>query len=168
MNIKMLQSEILQFIHPSHLQKCSFVFLYDLQQHCTGWYLQEWPFLKSFRWNGSRKKQLEGFRRGGGYGQKISNYTMYLSRIWLRKREGEKGKQLSVGETGTLITEVGPLVSTKEPNFLTFPAAQIAAPIPALFGKASEIFGAPNLIISMCNKLDGQQRPLFAPDTTKK
>ena len=38
--------------------------------------------------------------------------------IWSRNLDGEEGKQLSVGETGALITEVAaPLVSTKEHNF---------------------------------------------------
>ena len=76
------------------------------------------------------------------------------------RNEGEKGKQLSVGETGALITEVGPLVSTKEPNFLgqnfnLFSRANCSFD-PWLFGttQESEIFGAANLIISMCNKFD--------------
>ena len=33
-------------------------------------------------------------------------------------RKGEKGKQLSSGETGWVITKVAQLVSTKEPRFL--------------------------------------------------
>ena len=68
-----------------------------------------------------------------------SNYQMYLSRIWCRKREGEEGKQLSVGETGALITEVAPLVSTKEPNFLgqifDFFSRANCSPDPWLFGE---------------------------------
>ena len=101
------------------------------------------------------------------------NYKIYLSRIWSRKGEGEKGKQLSVRETGALITEVAPLVSTKEPkpfwgHIFNFFSCANCSPNLCLFGEGSEICGAPNLIISMCNKFDLQQRPLFAPDTTKK
>ena len=167
MNIKKLQSEILQFIHPSHLQKCSFVFLYDLEQHCTGWYLQKWPFLKSFRWNGSRKKQLEGFRRGGVWPKDFKLHNVFVQNLIEEAGRGER-KAAVCWRNGHAHYWSRPTCFHKRTQLFNFSSCANRIPRPCLFGKASEIFGAPNLIISMCNKLEGQQRPLFAPDTTKK